>query len=258
VVDAVLARVSTRTRLALLDHVTSPTGLVFPIARLVAALAARGVDTLVDGAHAGGMVPLDLAALGAAYYTGNCHKWMCAPKGAGFLWVRPDRQRDVRPTVISHGANARRTDVSRFRLEFDWVGTHDPSPYLCVPDALACIGGFVPGGWDEVRVRNRALALEARTILCDALGVPPPCPENMIGSLASVPLPDGPAVPPASAFATDPLQDALRTRFGIEVPVAPWPASPKRLVRISAHLYNARDEFERLAAALRTLLRSGG
>ena len=250
VTSAVLARVTPRTRLALLDHVTSPTGLVFPITELVAALAERGVDTLVDGAHAVAMLPLDLHAIGAAYYTGNCHKWLCAPKSVGFLHVRRDRQARVRPLAISHGARLRRPDRSRFLLEFDWTGTSDPTPALCIPEAIRFLGGLVPGGWPAVREHNRSLALAGRRLVADALGVLEPAPAVMIGSLAALPIADGRAEPPASPLYCDPLQDALRERAGIEIPVLPWPAPPKRLIRISAALYNTLADYERLANAL--------
>jgi isopenicillin-N epimerase len=252
VAAAVLGRVTPRTRLALLDHVTSPTGLVLPVARLVRELAALGVDALVDGAHAPGMLPLDLRAVGAAYYAGNCHKWVCAPKGAGFLHVRRDRQAGIRPLVVSHGANSPRRDRSRFRLEFDWTGTADPTPYLTVPEALRYVGGLLPGGWPAVMARNRATALGARDRLCAGLGVSPPAPEAMIGSLAAVPLPPG--FPPAAGPGErDPLQTALFERFGIEVPVFAWPALSARILRISAQLYNGPADYERLVQALAAL-----
>jgi isopenicillin-N epimerase len=250
IVDAVLSAVTPATRLALLDHVTSPTGLVLPIAQLVEALSERGVDALVDGAHAPGMLPLDVRALGAAYYAGNFHKWVCAPKGAGMLHVRRDRQAGLHPAVISHGYNSPRPR-SRFLEEFDWTGTDDPTPWLCVPVAIRFMERLVPGGWPEVRARNHALAVAGRRILCDALGADPPAPEQMLGSLASLILPDGDPVPPASALYADPLQLTLLERHGIEVPVPPWPAPPRRLVRISAQLYNHVGDYERLAAALR-------
>jgi len=246
VVEAVLAKVTPRTRLALLDHITSPTALILPIERLIAELGARGVDVLVDGAHAPGMVPLNLAALG---YAGNCHKWLCAPKGSAFLWTRRDRQADVRPLTISHGATAVRPGRSRFRLEFDWTGTSDPTAWLTVPKAIEYLPTLVEGGWPALMARNRALALEARRLLCAAAGTPPPCPDEMVGSLAAVRLPDGTAE--VGWRRPDPLQPRLFEDWRIEVPVMSWPAAPRRLVRISAQLYNRREHYERLAEALR-------
>jgi isopenicillin-N epimerase len=252
VVGAVRAALTPRTKLALLDHVTSPTGVVFPIARLVAMLAEKNVDTLVDGAHGPGMLPLDLHAIGAAYYTGNLHKWCCAPKGAAFLHVRRDRQARVRPWTISHGANSPREDRSRFRLEFDWTGTSDPTAALSVPAALRFVASLVPGGWPAVMARNRALALEARQEIVTALGAKLPCPDAMIGTLAALELPDARTItPPASSLYTEPLHRALEERHRIQVPIVPWPEPPRRLVRISAHLYNRIDEYRRLGAALR-------
>lgn len=258
IVATVLECVTPRTRLALLDHVTSQTGIILPVERLIGELNQRGVDTLVDGAHAPGMIPLNLTQLGAAYYTGNCHKWLCAPKGAALLHVRRDKQKLIRPLTISHGANSARTDHSRFLLEFGWQGTGDPSACLSVPEAIRFIGSLLPGGWPEVMARNRALALAARTILCAGLGISEPCPEEFIGSLAAVPIPDAAKdALPGLPFNEYPLQDVLRTKHQIEVPVIAWPAPPKRLLRVSAQLYNSLPQYELLARTLVRELREG-
>jgi isopenicillin-N epimerase len=249
VVDAILARVTSKTRLALIDHVTSPTAIVFPVERIIRTLAERGVDTMVDGAHALGMLPLDLRALGAAYYTANAHKWLCCPKGAAFLHVRRDRQQQIRPATISHGANAALEGRTRFRVEFDWTGTDDPTPALCIPAAIRTLSA--QDGWPA---RNHVLALEARDILCHALRLKPPAPDAMLGSMASVPLPDADYAPCPSPVGTDAFQMELIRRYAIEVPIFGWPAWPKRLLRVSAQLYNRRAQYETLAEALRTLL----
>jgi isopenicillin-N epimerase len=249
VLERVLDRVTNRTRLLLIDHVTSQTGLVFPVERIVAELNARGVDTLIDGAHAPGMLPLDLRAVGAAYYTGNLHKWVCAPKGAAFLYVRENRRASIRPTSISHGASSDRRDRSRFLIEFDWTGTDDPTAILCVPESLRVMASLVDGGWPEVRRRNHVLALQARDILINALQIEKPAPDEMIGSLAAVPIADSPYTA-HSLFGNDPIQDVLFDNYQIEVPVMLWPQAPKRVLRVSAQLYNEPAEYERLAQAL--------
>ena len=242
-----------RTRLALIDHVTEPyrPGLSGRDAAQSRSSRSRAIDVLVDGAHAPGMLRSRSTGSGCAYYTGNCHKWICAPKGAGFLYVRSNRRDEIRPLSISHGANTRRPGRSRFHDEFDWTGTDDPTPFLCVPRALEVLESLTPGGWDEVRTTNRRLALAARSLLAEFLDCGLPCPDEMIGSLAALPLPDG---EPGSLLTTGPLQAALLEDFRIEVPVMTWPTAPKRLVRVSAQLYNHHDQYERLGRALASLL----
>jgi isopenicillin-N epimerase len=250
VVGPVLEAVTPRTRLAVLDHVASPPAVVFPIARLVAELGRRGVDTLVDGAHAPGMLPLDLRALGAAYYTGNAHKWLCAPKGAAILHVRRDRQDGVHPLVISHGYEGAR---ARFHAEFDWTGTDDPTPWLSVPECLHFLGSLLQGGWPALMARNHALALEARAVVCQAMGATPPCPPEMVGSMASVVLPPARPGAPAEGLDHEQLTSWFRAR-GVETWLCFWPAADRLLLRVSAQLYNHPGQYERLAALLREAL----
>jgi isopenicillin-N epimerase len=268
IVERVLDAVRPRTRLALLSALTSPTAVVMPIERLARELSRRGVEVLVDGAHTPGQMPVDLtdlAAAGVSYWTGNAHKWLCAPKGSGILWVRHDRQPDIRPLVISHGANDPRTDRSRFRLEFDWPGTDDWSAALAIPDAIDVMAGMVGGGWREVMARNHALAVAGRDLVCDRLGLEPATPDAMLGAMAAVLLP----VPPAASSAlspldSDPIQAALLARHRIQVPVLPWPtlwtpgrtgSTPSgRLLRLSAQLYNSLGAYELLAEALAELV----
>ena len=251
--EAVLEAVSARTRLVMLDHVTSPTALVLPVEEIVTELRERGVETLVDAAHAPGMVEMDLDRIGAAYTTGNCHKWMCAPKGSAFIHVRRERQERVRPLVVSHGASSTRTDRSRFRLEHDWTGTLDPTPWLSVPAAIAFGAELLPGGWHAVRERGHALTLMARDRLNAAVGGPPPVPDSMLGAMVAVPLPQTTDPVPDATYA-DPVHAAL-IGAGIQVAISPWPPTPdgrpwRRLVRVSCAPYVGLDDIDALAAAL--------
>jgi isopenicillin-N epimerase len=246
VIEPLLALATPRTRLAIVDHVTSPTGLVFPVHEIVRALRERGIDVLVDGAHAPGMIDLDLSRLGATYFTGNCHKWLCTPKGAAILWVAEERRASSRPLVISHGAAA--PGGQRFHREFDWTGTDDPTAVLCIPKAIEVMASFAAGGWSEVRARNHDLVVRARRLLLDRLGIGAPCPEDMLGSLAAIPLSD--ATDPPGPHGMDPLHARLYDEHRIQVPVYAWPEHRKRLLRISAQLYNRIEDYERLAGVL--------
>ncbi|MBV6805593.1 aminotransferase class V-fold PLP-dependent enzyme [Xanthomonas campestris pv. convolvuli] len=245
ILDAVLDRVTTRTRLAVLDHVSSPTAIVFPIAALVQRLDAMGVDTLVDGAHAPGMLALDLRAIGAAYYAGDCHKGLCSPRGAGFLHVRSDRQQGLHPAVISRGYGDTATRRPRLRLEFDWLGTSDPTALLCIPAALQFLAGLLPGGLDALYTRNHALATSAAARLAQSLPLMRVAPDTMVGSMVALLMEcQAPTITAAQ------LQDRLYDAHAIDVAVAAWAMPSGQLVRLSAQVYNALDDYARLGEAL--------
>lgn len=259
-VEAILTAVTPQTRIALVSHITSPTALVLPIDTIVRELDRLGVDTLVDAAHAPGMVPVDLRALGAAYWTGNGHKWLCGPKGAGMLYVREDRRDGVLPLVTSHGRNDPRPDRPQLWKEFDWQGTGDPTAFLSLPESIRVIGGLQPGGWPAHMAANRALALWARERLNEALGLDPLAPDSMIGSMAAI------ALPASGATLSS---EILAEEDGVEVPIGGWPVRAARddpdgppsmvILRLSAQRYNEPADYERLLEAmLRRGLAAGG
>ena len=249
IVDLIMDKVTGNTVLAMIDTVTSATGLRMPFEKLVRNLQGVSVDVLLDAAHGPGIVPLDLKAMDVAYCTGNCHKWICTPKGSAFLHIREDRKSFVKPLSISHGYSFDGTDQEKFEYEFGWPGTQDPTAWLCIPHAIDFLGGLVDGGWQEIMEHNTALAIQGREILCGALGTSPPVPDSMVSSIAAVEMPDEGDVGPMS-LEGDPFHNFLLDEFGIQVPVFPWKHHNKRYIRISAQLYNHVEEYEFLADCL--------
>ncbi|MBM4129508.1 aminotransferase class V-fold PLP-dependent enzyme [bacterium] len=240
-VDAVWRAATDRTRLLFVSHITSPTAFVLPVAELVRGAAERGILTFIDGAHAPGQVALRLDEMGADFYTGNCHKWLLAPKGAAFLHVRRDRQDLIEPLAVSWGWRADQPGASRFVDEHEWTGTRDPSACLAVPAALAFRRRH---GWEQVADRCRALTVQARDLLLAELGAEAPCPPTpWLAQMAAVPLPP---VDPARLGAT------LRERHRIEVPVTMQAGRP--WLRVSLQAYNSLRDIELLLAALRAEL----
>ena len=257
VTGCIVDKVTPRTRMAVIDHITSPTALILPIDEIVKALQVRGVAVLIDGAHAPGMVPLGLRALGADFYTGNCHKWVCAPKGSAFLYVAAHQRESLGPLTVSHGAIIRRHGRSAYHDAFDWQGTADPTPFLSLPVALQTMAALHPRGWEGVYAHNHALALEAHALLLDALDVVPLAPVSMLGSMAVVKLPVADAksdlanAAHSAAVATEIYEALCAERF--EVPVMPSPDGSV-VVRVSAQLYNHIDQYARLAQILPRIL----
>jgi len=252
VAERFLAKVTPHTRIGFISHITSASSLVFPVAEVVREFNRRGVDIVVDGAHSPGQVPVDVHALAPTYFVGSGHKWLSGPKGTGFIYVRPDRQARFRPVALSSRAAKIRPDRALFLRDFDYQGTDDYSAMLTLPHSIEAMGAILPGGWPALLRRNHDLAMAGRRVLCDVLGIEPPAPETMIGTMATLPIPEpGPGLADRPTLYDDALQDELKDRHGIVAPVWRLPSDNTRVVRISAQLYNSVAQYERLAHALR-------
>ena len=249
VIDLMKSAYTSKTKLVMIDTVTSPTGLLMPFEELTAYFESRGVEVLLDAAHGIGMIPLNLATLGASYVTSNCHKWLCAPKGTAFLYVREDKQKKIQPLTISHGHTYPLGETTRFRHEFDWTGTQDISGWCALPAVIEGMADLVDGGWEGIMQHNHELAIQGRDILCDRLGIEQPCPNEMIACISTIRLP-GEILPKEKMHEPDPLHHILSEKYNIQVPVWTWPSPAGRYLRISAQLYNSIEQYERLADAL--------
>jgi isopenicillin-N epimerase len=244
-VEALWAGVTPRTRVLFLSHITSPTAAILPIGPLIERARAAGIWTVVDGAHAPGQIPLDLHALGVDFYGGNCHKWLSAPKGAGFLYARRELQPLLEPLVVSGGWQARDPGPSRFVDEQERQGTRDPAAYLSVP---AAIEFQAANGWERVRAECHQLARLARQQIADLTGLANPVPDSptWFAQMATVPL------PPCDVGE---LKRRLWDEEQIEIPVMRWRDQPQ--LRISLQGYNTRADVERLVGALERMLPVG-
>ncbi len=242
IVEAIWSGVTDRTRVLFVSHLTSSTALIFPVARLVELANAAGIVTVVDGAHGPGHIPLNLDALGADYYVGNCHKWLLSPKGAAFLYARPQAQPALEPLVVSFGWRDDDPGPSRFVDEHEYTGTRDIAAYLSVPAALEFRATH---RWPVVQERCRELVRLACREVSRLTGLSAICPDDAawFGQMASIPLPRCEAWP---------LQTALRERYRIEVPILDW--NDNTFVRVSAQAYNDEQDITTLVTALRELL----
>jgi isopenicillin-N epimerase len=240
VANAILSGVTSRTRLLIVSHVTSPTAVVLPVEQICRAARTRAVPVCVDGPHAVAMRQLDLDSLDCDYYTASCHKWLSAAFGAGFLYVHPRLHKTIEPVVVSWGGWP--DAQSSWQTEFNWLGTRDPSALLSISTAIEFLESV---GLDRFRTRTHDLARYARQRIRELTGLEALVPDSpeWYGSMISLPLPDGPARP---------LQTAIWDHHRIEVPVFEWEG--RRLVRPSCHLYTRHEHVDRLVDALRELL----
>lgn len=263
VFNAVASCLSKRTRLVLVSHITSVTSLIFPAERIIRECHRHKIDCFLDATHAPGQIPVDVSSLNVAYWVGSGHKWLSAPKGTGFLYVRPDKQEGFRPLSLSSRAHKIRPERPLFLRDFDYVGTDDYTAILALPAALRFYERLIPGGWPEIYRKNHELTLLARDIVAGRLKshfgghfnddtlLAPTAPDSMTGSMTTLLLPEpAPAMLARTTMYDDPLQDALVSRHGVQLPVWRLSSDNRRVLRLSAQLYNTPAQYEILADAL--------
>jgi isopenicillin-N epimerase len=241
-VDRLWEGVTPRTKVITFSHITSPTALIFPAELICQRAKAEGILTVVDGAHAPGQIDIDLTAMGVDYYTGNCHKWLCAPKGSAFLYAAPGREDELEPLVVSHGWSRPHDEHSKFLDNFSWTGTMDPSAYITVG---AAVRFQRENNWREVRAACHALASQTRDRINELTGLEPVCPDSTewFSQMFVARLPKA---------TYEKLNQVLWPEFKVEVPMPLWEGEP--LIRISVQAYNTPKDMEHLLGAIEKYL----
>lgn len=240
IVEELWRGVTERTRVIFLSHITSPTAIIFPVAEVCKRAREAGILAVIDGAHAPSQVDLSLEELGADFYSGNCHKWLCAPKGAGFLFARAERQHLLQPLVVSWGWESEIPGPSPFIDYYSWMGTDDPSAYFSVS---AAIDFQREHDWPRVRAACHGLAAHAAEGLSAVTGMPRICADDRFVQMCSIELPLG---------SIDRLGTRLWDEYRVEVPLVRW--NEREFVRVSIQAYNSAEDVERLEDALKALL----
>ena len=245
VIDAIANNITRKTKMVVIDHITSPSGIIFPVKEIIDICKKKSVPVFVDGAHAPGMIDLNIDDLQPDWYTGNCHKWLYAPKGCAFLWTHPSRLKTMHPTIISHGFN------QGYRAEFDWVGTKDYSPFLSIGPSLEF---YRAAGDEKLRTYFHEKAIEIRAMLCAAWKTKKASPDEMIGSLAGVKVPKHLYHGKANHMLyAEALHDVLLYEYGIEVPVIAF--NNETWIRISVQIFNQDKQYALLAETVNTIKR---
>ena len=250
--EKIVSEITEKTRIIFIDHISSESALIMPVEKIAEYAKEKGIDVLVDGAHAPGMIPLEIEKLGVTYYTGNCHKWICAPKGSAFLYVRPEKQDELTPRIISNHFRKGTTANERFHNSFDWQGTMDYISYACVGKAIELIEISFDGGWPEVMKRNHELVIKGRNIISEKLGLSEWTPDELTGSISTIKLNSKSVIDEKTGL--DVIQLELFDRFGIEALITTIYPTNNRILRLSAALYNCEDDYVKLGDALKVIL----
>ncbi len=235
-----LAGITMNTKVVFISQITSQTGLIFPIKEICEYATKKGIVTIVDGAHVPGHIDLNISNLECDFYTGTCHKWLCAPKGSSFLYVRKSFQANIKPQVVSWGEEGDDPGPSQFQMDFQWQGTKDMSSFLSIPSAIHFIES---NNWKENHKISKELILEVSEDLKNLFGTNPLFKsEDWVGQMVSHPLPSN---------TPENLKEMLWEKFLIEVPVFEW--KKQKYIRVSAHFYNDRNDMNTLINALKMI-----
>ncbi|MBN1633748.1 MAG: aminotransferase class V-fold PLP-dependent enzyme [Ignavibacteria bacterium] len=255
IINQILEGVNEKTKIVLLDHISSLPGMIFPVKEITEELHNRGVEILIDGAHAPGMFPLNISEVNPDYYTGNCHKWLCTPKGSALLYVKKKNQNKIHPLVTSRISLEKGRYKNDFQLEFSWQGTLDTSAVLTIPFAIEFLNSLNENGIQGLMKRNSELVYNVAEMICEEFEIPMPYPEEMTGSIYGIPFFKDDMIKSDTINQRSQLQETLFFKYNIEVMVSYWEKAPDRLLRISAQAYNTFEQYEYLISSLKNILK---